>query len=140
MLKAITVSTLLLLCATCCNGFVAPTKSSPLLVLVPGTVLETPRRYDSLGHDRRTSVLASTTEAPFMEEGNEAAGDNNNMANTAIDDTVEPSALDLPPANKFDLETALFCSGLAFDSYIEPAQNSSRWERGVRKNKEKGRT
>lgn len=48
-----------------------------------------------------------------------------------IDDTVEPSALELPPANKFDLETALFCSGLAFDSYIEPAPNSSRWERGV---------
>ena len=76
-----------------------------------------------------------------MEEGNEAAGNNNNLATpTVIDDTVEPSALDLPPANKFDLETALFCSGLAFDSYIEPPQNSSRWERGVRKNKEKGRT
>lgn len=48
-----------------------------------------------------------------------------------IDDNVKPSALELPPANKFDMETALFCSGLAFDSYIEPAPNSSRWERGV---------
>ena len=32
----------------------------------------------------------------------------------------------------FDLETALFAAGLAFDSYLEPEENSSRWERGVR--------
>lgn len=30
----------------------------------------------------------------------------------------------------FNLETALFCSGLAFDAYSEPPPNSSRWERG----------
>ena len=33
--------------------------------------------------------------------------------------------------DKFDLDTALFCGGLAFDSYVEPPANSSRWERGV---------
>jgi hypothetical protein len=33
--------------------------------------------------------------------------------------------------SKFDLDTALFCGGLAFDSYLEPPANSSRWERGV---------
>lgn len=32
--------------------------------------------------------------------------------------------------DSFDLETAIFCSGLAFDSYVEPPSNSSRWERG----------
>lgn len=32
----------------------------------------------------------------------------------------------------FDIDTALFCAGLAFDSYVEPPSNSSRWERGVR--------
>ena len=32
---------------------------------------------------------------------------------------------------KFNLNTALFCAGLAFDSYVEPPQDSSRWERGV---------
>lgn len=47
-----------------------------------------------------------------------------------INENLEPSALKLPPSDKFDLETALFCSGLAFDSYIEPPPNSSRWERG----------
>lgn len=30
----------------------------------------------------------------------------------------------------FDLTTALFCGGLAFDAYAEPPANSSRWERG----------
>jgi hypothetical protein len=31
----------------------------------------------------------------------------------------------------FDIDTAVFCAGLAFDSYVEPSSNSSRWERGV---------
>jgi Lipase (class 3) len=30
----------------------------------------------------------------------------------------------------FDLSTALFCAGLAFDAYVEPEPSSSRWERG----------
>jgi hypothetical protein len=30
----------------------------------------------------------------------------------------------------FDITTALFCGGLAFDAYAEPPANSSRWERG----------
>ncbi|KAL3914991.1 MAG: hypothetical protein SGARI_008291, partial [Bacillariaceae sp.] len=36
--------------------------------------------------------------------------------------------------NGFDMNTALFCAGLAFDSYVEPPSDSSRWERGVRSN------
>jgi len=32
--------------------------------------------------------------------------------------------------DKFDLSAALFCGGLAFDAYVEPPENSSRWERG----------
>jgi hypothetical protein len=31
---------------------------------------------------------------------------------------------------KFNLTTALFCAGLAFDAYVEPPPNSSRWEKG----------
>lgn len=30
----------------------------------------------------------------------------------------------------FDVGTALFCAGLAFDTYVEPPANSTRWERG----------
>jgi len=41
---------------------------------------------------------------------------------------------DLTTKNKeigtFNLNTALFCGGLAFDAYAEPPSNSSRWERG----------
>ena len=32
---------------------------------------------------------------------------------------------------EFDVDTALFCAGLAFDAYVEPDPDSSRWERGV---------
>ncbi len=31
----------------------------------------------------------------------------------------------------FDVDKALFCAGLAFDAYVEPNPDSSRWERGV---------
>ena len=30
----------------------------------------------------------------------------------------------------FDVASALFCAGFAFDSYVEPPEDSSRWERG----------
>ena len=33
--------------------------------------------------------------------------------------------------SNFDIGTALFCAGLAFDSYVESPANSSRWEKGV---------
>jgi len=32
--------------------------------------------------------------------------------------------------SQFDVDTALFCAGLAFDAYVEPDPDSSRWERG----------
>ena len=35
------------------------------------------------------------------------------------------------PTPCFDTDTALFCAGLAFDAYVEPPADSSRWERGV---------
>jgi len=31
---------------------------------------------------------------------------------------------------EFNVDTALFCAGLAFDAYVEPDPDSSRWERG----------
>jgi len=49
---------------------------------------------------------------------------------------IEPDvpARDPPKLDAFDLDTALFAAGLAFDSYVEPPANSSRWEKGVRGN------
>ena len=32
--------------------------------------------------------------------------------------------------HSFDLNVALFCGGLAFDAYVEPPANSTRWEKG----------
>jgi hypothetical protein len=53
---------------------------------------------------------------------------------TMKDEEVSPQE-DLTQKNKeigtFNLNTALFCGGLAFDAYAEPPSNSSRWERGV---------
>ena len=45
-----------------------------------------------------------------------------------------------PVLDRFDLETALFCSGFAFDAYTEPPANSSRWERGVSTRETRGHT
>mmetsp|Transcript_18437 Transcript_18437/g.24348 ORF Transcript_18437/g.24348 Transcript_18437/m.24348 type:complete len:794 (-) Transcript_18437:218-2599(-) len=39
-------------------------------------------------------------------------------------------AIDTSPSEKFDLDVALFLGGVAFDAYVEPPANSSRWERG----------
>jgi Lipase (class 3) len=32
--------------------------------------------------------------------------------------------------SRFDMRKALFCAGVAFDAYVEPPSNSSRWEKG----------
>ncbi|CAB9496305.1 Lipase class 3 family protein [Seminavis robusta] len=49
---------------------------------------------------------------------------------SAATDDIGVEESSLTKTGKFDLEAALFCSGLAFDSYVEPPSNSSRWERG----------
>lgn len=42
----------------------------------------------------------------------------------------EQEYLDDIKIGNFELTTALFCGGLAFDAYVEPPENSSRWEKG----------
>ena len=49
---------------------------------------------------------------------------------TATKATAATTVTDPEPC--FDIDTALFCAGLAFDAYVEPPPDSSRWERGVR--------
>lgn len=39
-------------------------------------------------------------------------------------------ASDYSGSDRFNLNVALFCGGLAFDAYQEPPANSSRWEKG----------
>lgn len=81
----------------------------------------------TLSHQSKLSLL---TTAPRLSTARFSVTEEDVEAALIINEDVEPSALTLPPSDKFDLETALFCSGLAFDSYIEPPPNSSRWERG----------
>ena len=52
-------------------------------------------------------------------------------------ESAEENSFESKPSNSlgskfggFDLSTALFCGGLAFDAYVEPPSNSSRWEKG----------
>uniref|UniRef100_A0A7S2IF45 Fungal lipase-type domain-containing protein n=1 Tax=Helicotheca tamesis TaxID=374047 RepID=A0A7S2IF45_9STRA len=47
-------------------------------------------------------------------------------------DDVKGEADAVNRSQKFDLTTALFCGGLAFDAYAEPPPDSSRWEKGSR--------
>ena len=51
---------------------------------------------------------------------------------TSSDEVVE---CEQSSSSGFDTDTALFCAGLAFDAYVEPPADSSRWERGVSKPK-----
>ena len=50
-----------------------------------------------------------------------------NLAQNLLSPPPPPPSQNNQP---FDLTTALFCGGLAFDAYAEPPINSSRWERG----------
>ena len=59
--------------------------------------------------------------------------------NTAETSDIDGNAAIIPTTiqskqynQTFDLTTALFCGGLAFDAYAEPRSNSTRWERGSR--------
>ena len=47
------------------------------------------------------------------------------------DHAVPITCLQSTASNTFDVDKALFCAGLAFDAYVEPDPDSSRWERGV---------
>lgn len=47
------------------------------------------------------------------------------------DSSTDRETAEKGTCDKFDLDLALFCGGLAFDAYVEPPADSSRWERGV---------
>lgn len=48
---------------------------------------------------------------------------------TSTNDITAPSSSS-SSSSSFQLDSALFCAGLAFDAYVEPPANSTRWERG----------
>jgi hypothetical protein len=75
---------------------------------------------------------AAETSSSSSPEGSNDNNNNNNNNNSNLDPSSLPAMTPKIKLDGFDLDTALFCGGLAFDTYTEPAQNSSRWERGVR--------
>lgn len=66
------------------------------------------------------SAVSSLTKAPTSTR---------TFLSAAATDIETPADL-APKKASFQLDTALFCAGLAFDAYVEPPTNSSRWERG----------
>lgn len=62
--------------------------------------------------------------------GSTSSSSSNNQDNPESEDTIEPPSNQHEGNGPFDLTTALFCGGLAFDAYASPPENSSRWERG----------
>mmetsp|Transcript_3437 Transcript_3437/g.5267 ORF Transcript_3437/g.5267 Transcript_3437/m.5267 type:complete len:506 (-) Transcript_3437:862-2379(-) len=69
-----------------------------------------------------SSFVVSSTTQQQQEQEEPLVDDNNNGSSSSSSSTTTNM--------KFDLNTALFCGGLAFDAYVEPPQNSSRWEKG----------
>jgi len=125
-------SIVIFLNANGCDGFLAfPSSLSTNTNQRSSPSLSWPLKDDIHSLQNKPSVLRSTAASDQDSVEENGSGATSALTANAEDDNTVPSALDMPPANKFDLETALFCSGLAFDSYIEPESNSSRWERGV---------
>ena len=82
--------------------------------------------HQSLFHEESGSAipLQSTTNDDIATDSDSA----DNMESKPFSSKPSPSLRS--KFGGFDLSTALFCGGLAFDAYVEPPSNSSRWEKG----------
>lgn len=104
---------ILLFSQSICNAFILPV----------GTVNRLSSAFPPLkssSTSRKTIITSSITRKQII------------CASTTIgDDSPESKQTNYHECNgPFDLTTALFCGGLAFDAYAPPPENSSRWERG----------
>jgi hypothetical protein len=111
MLSAlISVTTFVYLTTDSSNAFLLPSRLSPKL---HRTVQQSKSKQYHVSRGLIQKHTGTTTSSLYE---------------TNTDTDTESS---LPSQNgEFDLDTALFCGGLAFDAYAEPPENSSRWERG----------
>jgi hypothetical protein len=84
-----------------------------------------------------TLMLSATTDAfvPFSRGINQnhhhLASPPTTVLFSEQEGTTTASKLSSSNGGGFDLDTAVFCGGLAFDAYSEPPQDSTRWEKGV---------
>jgi hypothetical protein len=89
----------------------------------PHQLFET--KIDSQELENVASTPLSSTAAVVTNNNNSDEQQQRRQVSTTTTTTTTATA------KLFDIDTALFCAGLAFDSYVEPPANSSRWERGV---------
>jgi hypothetical protein len=96
-----------------CNAFISPAATSPCITPIQSMKLPI----------RKTTITPSTTTTTRIQKI---------YASSSIDgDSPESKKINHHEGNgPFDLTTALFCGGLAFDAYASPPEDSSRWERG----------
>jgi len=81
---------------------------------------------------RRDLESSSNIEQPPLTQGRFDGFSKNSNAYTQTKTSLFSSTIGSEATkDTFDVDTALFCAGLAFDAYVEPDPDSSRWERGV---------
>jgi hypothetical protein len=98
-------------------------------------VQPTARGFGACPHYSKANALGSTQK---QQRGNgvvagllRAAASSGTEASNESSATSGSNAESATTTATFDVDTALFCAGLAFDTYVEPDPDSSRWERGV---------
>jgi hypothetical protein len=80
--------------------------------------------------EKKDSIVTMTEDVPTNSNGLETSKSQQQQPNATTSFQSKPSRSLKSKFGGFDLSTALFCGGLAFDAYVEPPSNSSRWERG----------
>lgn len=99
-----------------CNAFISP-----------AATVNVPHRISS--QFKKISIRSTTTITPSTTTSTRSW--KINASSSIDDDSLESKQINHHEGNgPFDLSTALFCGGLAFDAYASPPEDSSRWERG----------
>lgn len=80
-------------------------------------------------HDK-FCLQRTTEESPPINNMLEQHQENATSSAALSNDRIKIPKKKFSMKQSFDLTTALFCAGLAFDAYSEPS-DSSRWEKGV---------
>jgi len=125
-------STVLTACGV--TGFVIPFSSTRRHNTVPSSS-STRWSPGSTSTFRPTRIGSASSNAKSHDRASRVLQSSSTDTDTDIAETdmsnSKPSSIQSKQYNQtFDLTTALFCGGLAFDAYAEPPANSTRWERG----------
>lgn len=95
----------------------------PSLVTLPGSSSLASSSSDAT-EEQQSGVKAPPDTVPDVTDTDTNDGD------TVVDARPDRGTLSTLQCGNLELGTALFAGGLAFDAYVEPPSNSSRWEKG----------